>query len=81
MTSTTAERTIAELRNLFARYGIPEQVVTNTGPQFPSEEFKDFMNMNGVKHIRSFPYHTSTKGAAERLVQTVKRALKAAHEE
>ena len=49
MTSTTAGRTIAELRNLFARYGIPEQVVTDNGPQFASEEFGEFMRMNGVK--------------------------------
>ena len=81
MMSTMVGRAITELRNLFAHYGIPEQVVTDNGPQFASEEFGEFMRMNGVKHVRSSPYHPATNGAAERLVQTVKHALKAAHEE
>ena len=34
-----------------------------------------FLATNGVKHIRSAPYHPSTNGAVERLVQTVKHAL------
>ncbi|XP_040071394.1 uncharacterized protein K02A2.6-like [Ixodes scapularis] len=33
------------------------------------------MNANGVKHIRTPPYHAASIGAAERTVQTVKRAL------
>ena len=81
MTSTTATRTIAVLRDMFARYGIPEQVVSDNGPQFVSAEFKSFMVMNGVKHIRSAPYHPSTNGAAERLVQTVKGALRSGHQQ
>ena len=39
------------------------------------------MVMNGVKHIRSAPYHPSTNGAAERLVQTVKGALRSGHQQ
>ena len=70
MTSTAATRTITVLRDMFARYGIPEQVVSDNGLQFVSAEFKSFMVMNGVKHIQSAPYHSSTNGAAERLVQT-----------
>ena len=56
MTSTTATQTIAVLRDMFTRYGIPEQVVPDNSPQFVPAEFNSFMAMNGVKHIRSAPY-------------------------
>ena len=38
--STTACRTISCLRELFARFGVSKQVVTDNGPQFVSAEFK-----------------------------------------
>ena len=75
MKSTTAERTIEVMRTLFGSYGIPEQVVSDNGPQFASEDFAEFMRRNRIKHIRSTPYHPSTNGLAERFVQTFKRAL------
>jgi len=52
MHSTTAQKTITELRKLFAAYGLPEQLVSDNGPQFVSDEFATFMKMNGIKHIR-----------------------------
>ena len=77
MTSTTAQKAITELRRIFAAYGLPEQVVTDNGPQFVADEFATFMKMNGIKHIRCAPYHPSSNGAVERFVQTFKRAMKA----
>ena len=77
MPSTTASRTIDELRKLFSSYGLPEQIVTDNGPQFVSEEFATFAKLNGIKHIKSAPYHPPTNGAVERLVQTFKKAMKA----
>ena len=79
MPSTTASKTISILRELFARFRIPQQLVLDNGPQFISEEFKQFMSANGVKHIKSSPYHPASNGAAERMVQTLKLALKADH--
>ena len=75
MSKTTSEYTITALRDIFARYGLPRQLVSDNGPQFTSQEFKDFMSNNGIRHIRSSPYHPSSNGAAERLVQTIKKAL------
>ena len=48
MSSTTTTKTIQVLRQLFARYGIPEQWVSDNGPQFVSDEFSEFMKENGV---------------------------------
>ena len=77
MKNTTANKTIEELRKLFASYGLPEQIVTDNGPQFIAEEFAAFTKGNGIKHIKSAPYHPSTNGAVERLVQTFKKSMKA----
>ncbi|KXJ23209.1 Uncharacterized protein K02A2.6 [Exaiptasia diaphana] len=76
MKSTTSSKTIEVLRNLFARFGIPEQLVSDNGPQFVSDEFQTFMKSNGIRHITSAPYHPATNGLAERSVQTFKQALK-----
>ena len=75
MASISAEKTISVLRELFARLGLPEQLVTDNGPQFISREFTGFMASLGIKHLRSAPYHPASSGAAERLVQTVKLAI------
>ena len=77
METTTTERTVEVLRALFARYGLPKCLVSDNGPQFVSKEFAEFLAANGVRHIRSAPYHPATNGAAERFVQTFKQALQA----
>ena len=78
MTTTTASRTIEELRKLFATHGLPEQLVSDNGPQFIADEFGEFMRSNGIKHIKSALYRPATNGMAERSVQTFKQALHAA---
>ena len=77
LTKTTANITIATLREIFARNGIPREFVSDNGPQFVSQEFHQFMTENGIRHIRTSPYHPASNGAAERFVQTVKKALSA----
>ena len=57
--------------------GYPEQLVSDNGPQFISEEFEMFLRSCGIKHMRSAPYHPSTNGLAERFVQSLKQSLKA----
>ena len=76
MSSTTAAKTITVLRQIFATHGIPEQLVSDNGPQFTSSEFAEFCKGNGVKHIWVSPYHPASNGLAERMVQTFKQAMK-----
>ena len=77
LNQTTTIHTITVLRHLIARYCLPEQVVSDNGPQFSSEEFSTFMKQNGIKHTKCSPYHPSSNGAVERLVHTFKQAMKA----
>ncbi|CAM4535716.1 unnamed protein product [Lepidochelys olivacea] len=78
MQSTTAESSIQKLQGLFSRFSLPEQLVSDNGLQFASQEFGNFMKATGIHHITSAPYHPSTNGLAERFVQTMKQALKSA---
>ena len=57
MPLTTSLKTIEPLRTLFTKYRLPEQLVSDNRPQFTSEEFANFIKANGIKHIRSAPYH------------------------
>ena len=75
MSSTTSQHTIDALRALFSHYGFPEQLASDNGPQFTSDEFSEFMKEHGIKHILSAPYHPSSNGLAERFVRTFKRAM------
>lgn len=77
MQSTTSAATVTVLRSLFARQGIPHELVSDNGPQFCSEEFKVFMKANAIRHITSAPFHPRTNGQAERFVQSFKNAVKA----
>ena len=76
MNSTTSQSTIEALHTFFRCYGLPTQLVFDNDSQFISSEFVHFLHSNGVKHIRSVPYHPSFNCQAERVVQTMKRSLK-----
>ncbi|CAC5378003.1 unnamed protein product [Mytilus coruscus] len=74
--SATSTNTIEKLRTMFAIHGLPESIVSDNGTPFASQEFQDFVQRNGIKHIRSSPYQPSTNGLAERAVQTFKEGMK-----
>ena len=76
MSNSTSFSTIQQLRTLFVQFGIPRTVVTDNGPCFISEEFREFIDKNGIHHIRSSPYHPASNGLAERAVRVFKEGLK-----
>ena len=78
MRNTTAAETVATLRSLFERMGLPNKtIVSDNGPQFVSGELKYFTEMNGIRHVTGAPYHPSTNGLAECMLQRFKNAVKA----
>jgi len=48
VSSTTSSSTIEVLPDLFIRFGIPEEIVSENGAQFVSDEFQAFVRSNGI---------------------------------
>ena len=57
---------------------MPDELVSDNGPQFTSDEFKEFILNCGNLHIKTAPYHPQTNGKAKRFVQTFKNFVKRA---
>lgn len=71
----TTAFTINKLRETFARYGLVDTLVSDNGTQFTSNDFRQFLALNGIKHILTAPGHPSTNGQAENLVKTFKKSI------
>ena len=54
--------------------------MSDNGPQFISDEFKLFVQNNGIKHISSPTYSPKSNGSCERLVDSWKRSMKKSYE-
>ena len=48
----TSREVIKELTDIFARFGFPEEIVSDNGKQFVGEEFEAFLTLCGIKYIR-----------------------------
>ncbi|XP_037565068.1 uncharacterized protein K02A2.6-like [Dermacentor silvarum] len=73
---TTARTVVDATSAIFARYGIPMEVLSDNGPQFSSREFALFSRTYDFKHITSSPGFPRSNGLSEKGVQVVKRLLK-----
>lgn len=76
LTNMTSAQTIGKLKNMFAHWGIPDEVFSDNGTQFTSEEFRNFAHSYGFCHTTSSPHFPQSNGAVERAVQTAKKILK-----
>ena len=75
MKTATSATTVQQLRTVLAKFGVPESVVTDNGPQFIGMEFEQFCERNGIRHIKVAPYHPASNGLAECAVQTFKQGF------
>ena len=71
--STTMQAVVHELKTMFARFGIPEILVTDNGPQFSSNEFQVFVKSWSFNHVTTSPRYPQSNGKAENSLWTVKR--------
>ena len=76
LSSTTSPDVSVHLQSMFARHGIPEQFISDNGPQFSSTSFAKFAEDYGFPHILTSPRYPQANGEVERAVQTVKNLLK-----
>ena len=66
---------IQHTKSIFARHGIPEVVISDNGPQYSGEAYRQFAQEYRFQHITSSLYYPQSNGEAERAVGTVKRLL------
>ncbi len=72
----TAPKIAEVLVELFSRYGIPEEILTDQGTNFTSKLFGELYRLIGVQAIRTSPYHPQTDGLVERFNRTLKSMLR-----
>ena len=75
-TSTSSKSTTAILEQEFGHFGYPHTLVTDNATTFMSQEFQAWCKQRGIVHLTGAPYHPATNGAAERLIQSFKQALR-----
>ena len=73
---TTSNTVIGKIKSVYARWGIPFVLVTDNGPQFRSEQFKQFCENYGFTHITSSPMFPQSNGDAESAVAIAKKILR-----
>ena len=73
LASTSATTVITKLKNHFARYGCPDTVVSDNGPQFSSRKFAHFLETWEFKHRTISPGNSKSNGRVELAVKTAKR--------
>ncbi|CAF1487624.1 unnamed protein product, partial [Didymodactylos carnosus] len=62
MNNISTKATVDALSSLFARYGLCEEIISDNGTQFTSEEFADFCARNGIRHSRTSAAHPQSNG-------------------
>ena len=76
----TAQSVILALKPVFARHGIPEELVADNMP-FGSQAFQMFAHEWGFKVTTTSPRYPQANGLAERNIQTIKQLLRKADHE
>ncbi|CAB4011862.1 Retrovirus-related Pol poly from transposon [Paramuricea clavata] len=67
---------IRKIKSHFAIHGIPEQVITDNGPQFVAHDFQIFAKEWDFEHVTCSPYHSQANGKAESVVKEAKKILR-----
>ena len=77
--STKAATVIPKLDQMFARHGIPNQIKTDNGPPFNSEDHTRYLKILGISARFATPKWPQGNAEAERFMQPLGKTLKTAH--
>ena len=48
------------------------RIISDNGPQFISKDFKEFIRISGMTHVKTSPYYPQSNGKLERYHRTIK---------
>jgi transposase InsO family protein len=63
------------LDNLYKRFGLPDEMLSDRGPQFAAKAFRKLLKLLGIKSNLTMAYHPQTDGAMERVNQEIEAYL------
>jgi Integrase core domain len=63
------------LDNLYKRFGLPDKMLSDQGPQFAAKAFCKLLKLLGIKSNLTTAYHPQTDGATERVNQEIEAYL------
>lgn len=52
--------------------GVTPRIISDNGPQFIAKDFKEFVRISGMTHVRTSPYYPQSNGKLERFHRTIK---------
>ncbi|KII70617.1 Retrovirus-related Pol polyprotein from transposon 17.6 [Thelohanellus kitauei] len=74
ITAETASKAL--ISNIVSRFGIPDSIHSDQGPQFESKLFAQMCSHLNIKKTRTTPYHPMCNGSVERANKTIKQQLR-----
>jgi Chromo (CHRromatin Organisation MOdifier) domain len=63
------------LDNLYKRFGLPDKIISDRGPQFAAQSFRELLKLLGIKSSLTTAYHPQSDGATERTNQEIEAYL------
>jgi putative transposase len=70
MTTADVETVIQRAREQYS--DAHPRMISDNGPQFVAKDFKEFIRLAGMTHVRTSPYYPQSNGKLERWHQTLK---------
>ncbi|MBC8379106.1 MAG: IS3 family transposase [Planctomycetes bacterium] len=70
MTEVDVEIIIQRAREKFP--DAKPRIISDNGPQFIAKDFKEFIKVSGMTHVRTSPYYPQSNGKLERYHRTIK---------
>jgi len=55
--------------------GVTPRLISDNGPQFIARDFKEFIRISGMTHVRTSPYYPQSNGKIERWHKTLKHTV------
>jgi transposase InsO family protein len=63
------------LDNLYKQFGLPDEMLSDWGPQFAAKAFHELLKLLGIKSNLTTAYHPQTDGATKRVNQKIEAYL------